>query len=175
MERGATPREAAIYATNEVWLAVVITTLVVVAVFFPLTLVGGMTGVFFNQLGWIVTITVVTSTLAAISLTPMLSSRFLKLRERRKNPGPLSYDRTIEKFLGKLDDFYEKTLRWTLRHKLITLFAALAIFIGSMMLIQFVHTDFMPESDESRVTASIELQTGTRVEETIKTTATWKR
>ncbi|RIH63863.1 efflux RND transporter permease subunit [Mariniphaga sediminis] len=170
VERGATPREAAIYATNEVWLAVVITTLVVVAVFFPLTLVGGMTGVFFNQLGWIVTITVVTSTLAAISLTPMLSSRFLKLRERRKNPGPLSYDRTIEKFLGKLDDFYEKTLRWTLRHKLITLFAALAIFIGSMMLIQFVHTDFMPESDESRVTASIELQTGTRVEETIKTT-----
>jgi HAE1 family hydrophobic/amphiphilic exporter-1 len=170
VERGATPREAAIYATNEVWLAVVITTLVVVAVFFPLTLVGGMTGVFFNQLGWIVTITVVTSTLAAISLTPMLSSRFLKLRERRKNPGPLSYDRTIEKFLGKLDDFYERTLRWTLRHKLITLFAALAIFIGSMMLIQFVHTDFMPESDESRVTASIELQTGTRVEETIKTT-----
>ncbi|WP_372931760.1 efflux RND transporter permease subunit [Mariniphaga sediminis] len=170
VERGATPREAAIYATNEVWLAVVITTLVVVAVFFPLTLVGGMTGVFFNQLGWIVTITVVTSTLAAISLTPMLSSRFLKLRERRKNPGPLSYDRTIEKFLGKLDDFYEKTLRWTLRHKLITLFVALAIFIGSMMLVQFVHTDFMPESDESRVTASIELQTGTRVEETIKTT-----
>lgn len=170
VERGATPREAAIYATNEVWLAVVITTLVVVAVFFPLTLVGGMTGVFFNQLGWIVTITVVTSTLAAISLTPMLSSRFLKLRERRKNPGPLSYDRTIEKFLGKLDDFYERTLRWTLRHKWITLLSALAIFIGSMMLIQFVHTDFMPESDESRVTASIELQTGTRVEETIKTT-----
>jgi hydrophobic/amphiphilic exporter-1 (mainly G- bacteria), HAE1 family len=75
VERGATPREAAIYATNEVWLAVIITTMVIVAVFFPLTLVGGMTGVIFNQLGWIVTITVVTSTLAAISLTPMLSSK----------------------------------------------------------------------------------------------------
>ena len=170
VERGATPREAAIYATNEVWLAVIVTTLVVVAVFFPLTLVGGMTGVIFKQLGWIVTITVVTSTLAAISLTPMLSSKFLRLRVKKKNPGPLSYDRTIEKGLTKLDNLYESTLRWALQHKLFTLLAALLIFVGSLFLLRFIHTDFMPESDESRITAAIELQTGTRVEETIKTT-----
>jgi hydrophobic/amphiphilic exporter-1 (mainly G- bacteria), HAE1 family len=170
VERGATPREAAIYATNEVWLAVIVTTLVVVAVFFPLTLVGGMTGVIFNQLGWIVTITVVTSTLAAISLTPMLSSKFLRLRTKKTNPGPLSYERTIERGLSKLDSFYETTLRWTLRHKLVTLLLALVIFVGSMFLLKFIHTDFMPESDESSVQMAIELQTGTRVEETIKTT-----
>ncbi len=169
VERGATPREAAIYATNEVWLAVIITTLVVVAVFFPLTLVGGMTGVIFNQLGWIVTITVVTSTLAAISLTPMLSSKFLRLRERKKKAPLLSYERTIERGLGWLDGFYETTLRWALRHKLFTLIAAFAIFVGSILLLKFVQTDFMPETDESRLTASVELQTGTRVEETIKT------
>lgn len=169
VERGATPREAAIYATNEVWLAVIITTLVVVAVFFPLTLVGGMTGVIFNQLGWIVTITVVTSTLAAISLTPMLSSKFLRLRERKKKTPLLSYERTIERGLGWLDGFYETTLRWALRHKLFTLIAALAIFVGSILLLKFVQTDFMPETDESRMTAAVELQTGTRVEETIKT------
>src|SRR5690606_28237235 len=98
VERGATPREAAIYATNEVWLAVIVTSLVVVAVFFPLALVGGMTGVIFNQLGWIVTITVVTSTLAAISLTPMLASKFLRLRERKKKPSVFSYENTIEKW-----------------------------------------------------------------------------
>ncbi len=170
VERGATPREAAIYATNEVWLAVIVTTLVVVAVFFPLTLVGGMTGVIFNQLGWIVTITVVTSTLAAISLTPMLASKFLRLREKKKKPKRYSYENTIEKGLGKLDNFYESTLRWALRHKLITLLTALAVFVGSMFLLNFIHTDFMPESDESSITATIELQTGTRVEETIKTT-----
>jgi hydrophobic/amphiphilic exporter-1 (mainly G- bacteria), HAE1 family len=169
VERGATPREAAIYATNEVWLAVIITTLVVVAVFFPLTLVGGMTGVIFNQLGWIVTITVVTSTLAAISLTPMLSSKFLQLRERKKKAPLLSYERTIERGLGWLDGFYETTLRWALRHKLFTLLGALAIFVGSILLLKFVQTDFMPETDESRLTAAVELQTGTRVEETIKT------
>ena len=170
VERGATPREAAIYATNEVWLAVIITTLVVVAVFFPLTLVGGMTGVIFNQLGWIVTITVVTSTLAAISITPMLASKFLRLREKKAKVKKFSYHNLIEKRLNKLDDFYEKTLRWALRHKLITLLAALVIFIGSMFLMGFIHTDFMPESDESSMSATIELQTGTRVEETIKTT-----
>jgi hydrophobic/amphiphilic exporter-1 (mainly G- bacteria), HAE1 family len=169
VERGATPREAAIYATNEVWLAVIITTLVVVAVFFPLTLVGGMTGVIFNQLGWIVTITVVTSTLAAISLTPMLSSKFLKLREPKKRPSILSYDRTIGKGLGWLDNFYETTLRWALHHKLFTLFMSLAVFIGSMFLMRYISTDFMPEADESRINAEIELQTGTRVEETMKT------
>ncbi len=169
VERGATPREAAIYATNEVWLAVIITTLVVVAVFFPLTLVGGMTGVIFNQLGWIVTITVVTSTLAAISLTPMLASKFLRLRPKKKNPGALSYENTIEKGLGFLDNFYENTLRWALRHKLFTLLVALAIFIGSIFMMKFIQTDFMPESDESSIQAEIELQTGTRVEETIKT------
>ncbi|MDD4755489.1 MAG: efflux RND transporter permease subunit, partial [Prolixibacteraceae bacterium] len=81
-----------------------------------------------------------------------------------------SYERTIEKWLGWLDNFYEKTLRWALRHKLLTLFVSLAIFVGSMLLMRFIQTDFMPESDESRITASIELQTGTRVEETIKTT-----
>lgn len=169
VERGATPREAAIYATNEVWLAVIITTLVVVAVFFPLTLVGGMTGVIFNQLGWIVTITVVTSTMAAISLTPMLSSKMLRLRPPRVKIRKFSYANTIERALGWMDNFYEITLRWALRHKTFSLLTALAVFIGSMMLFRFVGTDFMPESDESRIMASVELQTGTRVEETLKT------
>ncbi len=169
IERGSSPREAAIYATNEVWLSVIITTLVIVAVFFPLTLVGGMTGVMFNQLGWIVTITVVTSTLAAITLTPMLSSRLLVLREKHTNRKKLTYENTIEVFLSKVDDFYVKTLRWSLVHKRLVILVAFAIFVSSFFLIRFIGTDFMPESDESRISASIELQTGTRVEETVKT------
>ncbi len=170
IERGASPREAAIYATNEVWLSVIITTLVVVAVFFPLTLVSGMTGVMFKQLGWIVSITVVTSTLAAISLTPMLSSKLLKLREKKKNPGILSYERTIEKLLARLDRGYEKTIRWVLHHKTMVIIVTLLLFLGSFGLMRFIGTDFMPESDESQFSCSVELQTGLRVEETVKTT-----
>ncbi len=170
IERGSSPREAAIYATNEVWLAVIVTTLVVVAVFFPLTLVSGMTGVLFNQLGWIVTITIVTSTLAAITLTPMLASKLLRLQPKRANASLFSYDRSIRVFLDNMDSFYEKTLRWSLHHKKIVVGASAIIFFSSLLLMKYIGTDFMPETDESRISASIELQTGTRVEETVKIT-----
>lgn len=169
IERGASPREAAIYATNEVWLSVIITTLVVVAVFFPLTLVGGMTGVLFKQLGWIVSITVVTSTIAAISLTPMLSSRLLKLHEKKKHVRKFSYEATIGKYFAKIEDFYEGTLRWVLHHKIFVLIVAFLIFASSLYLFRFVGTDFMPETDQSRIMVTVELQTGTRVEETMAT------
>ncbi|MBN2772914.1 MAG: efflux RND transporter permease subunit, partial [Prolixibacteraceae bacterium] len=148
---------------------VIVTTLVIVAVFFPLTLVSGMTGVLFNQLGWIVTITVVTSTIAAISLTPMLASKFLKLRPKKKHR-KLAYENIIEKLLDKLDSFYEKTLRKFLHYKTMVIIATFLIFISSLFMIGLIGTDFMPESDEGRLTAMIELQTGLRVEETTKIT-----
>lgn len=170
IERGSTPREAAIYATNEVWLAVIITTLVVVAVFFPLTLVGGLTGIMFNQLGWIVSITVVTSTIAAITLTPMLASRLLVLRPRKEKPSRFSYQATIEPFLAWLDDVYARTLSWALYHKRIVVILTVVVFFSSIFLMRFIGTDFMPEADESSISMAIELQTGTRVEETVKTT-----
>ncbi len=170
IERGSSPREAAIYATNEVWLAVIITTLVIVAVFLPLTLVGGMTGVMFNQLGWIVTITITTSTIAAITLTPMLSAKLLKLRPAVEKHSRLSWDRTFRPILDWLDEFYVKTLKFALSHKLFVTITSLAIFISSLLLLNFIGTDFMPESDEGSITVSVELETGTRVEETIKTT-----
>jgi hydrophobic/amphiphilic exporter-1 (mainly G- bacteria), HAE1 family len=169
IERGASPREAAIYATNEVWLSVIITTLVVVAVFFPLTLVGGMTGVLFKQLGWIVSITVVTSTIAAISLTPMLASRMLKLRQKKAQTKKPFYEATIGRYFAKFEDLYESTLRWVLYHKVFVLIVAFLVFASSLYLFRFVGTDFMPETDQSRIMVSVELQTGTRVEETMLT------
>ncbi|KPK83985.1 MAG: multidrug transporter AcrB [Bacteroides sp. SM23_62_1] len=170
IDRGSSPREASIYATNEVWLAVIVTTLVIVAVFLPLTMVSGLTGVMFKQLGWIVTITVVTSTVTAISLTPMLTSKLLKLKvtgEKKKNS---LYDSTFGVFLNWLDGFYVKTLSWALRHKGFVITASMILFFSSFFLLKFVGTDFMPESDESQLNAAIELQPGIRVEETIRTT-----
>jgi len=168
IERGTSPREAAIYATNEVWLSVIITTLVIVSVFFPLTLVGGMTGILFKQLGWIVSITVVTSTLAAISLTPMLASKLLDLKSKPASPGRFSHVRIVEPFLRGLEDVYEKTIRVALFNKKKVLLAALVIFVGSLFMINLLSTEFIPEADEARLSANIELATGLRVEETIK-------
>jgi hydrophobic/amphiphilic exporter-1 (mainly G- bacteria), HAE1 family len=165
IERGSSPREAAIYATNEVWLAVIVTTLTVVAVFLPLTLVGGMTGILFRQLGWVVSITVVTSTIAAITLTPMLSAQLLKLRPKNGRKKWFSHDRAILPLLNGLDQFYGRTVGWVLRHKLITTIAALSLFVVSLFFAGRIGTEFIPESDSSFITTTIELQTGTRFEE----------
>lgn len=169
VDRGSSPREAAIYATNEVWMSVIITTLVIVAVFFPLTLVSGLTGVMFNQLGWIVTITVVTSTLAAISLTPMLSAKLLVLKEKVEKRRRFSWENIFGRFFDWLDGFYERTLRYALRHKKLVGIGSVLIFVISLVLMRFVGTDFMPQADESAVQGTIELQTGVRVEESINT------
>lgn len=168
IERGARPREAAIYATNEVWLAVIVTTLTVVAVFFPLTFVSGLTGLLFRQLGMIVTLTTVTSTIAAITLTPTLSSMMLKLRTK-KSESRFSYDNTIRRGLDRFDGSYEKLIRWALKHKTVVSVSSILIFALSIALLTQVGAEFMPEADESRMSATIELQTGTRVSETKKT------
>ncbi|MFZ0282677.1 MAG: efflux RND transporter permease subunit [Bacteroidales bacterium] len=170
IERGSRPREAAIYATNEVWLAVIVTTLTVVAVFFPLTFVKGLTGVLFKQLGMLVTITIITSVLAAITLTPTMSALVLKWYPIRKDAPFWTYDGSIRKWLNRLDHFYEKTLRWALHHKTVVAILALIIFLGSMSLLGVIDTEFFPEADQSQIIATIELQTGTRVDETLKTT-----
>ncbi|MDL2231030.1 efflux RND transporter permease subunit, partial [Bacteroidales bacterium OttesenSCG-928-L19] len=181
IERGASPREAAIYATNEVWVAVIATTLVIVAVFVPLTMLPGIAGIMFKELGWIVTITVVTSTVVAISLTPMLSSKLLKARnpnllsekaqKRAEKQSRFSYQNTVVKMLDKLDAWYANVLRACLRHKGITLLVTGLIFVASLIPVftGMIGTNFMPQSDDGRVNITIELESGTRVEETVKT------
>jgi len=166
IERGSSPREASIYGTNEVGLAVVATTLTVVAVFFPLTLVGGLSGIMFKQLGWIVTIVVVVSTIAALSLTPMLSSQMLRLNPpRRKGLAKLIFDNS-ERMLTAIDNFYVKTLSWAIRHRVVVVIAAIVVFASSMLLVGRVGTEFIPPSDNARVAIEIELPMGIRVEKT---------
>ena len=165
VERGSSPREAAIYATNEVWLAVIVTTLTVLAVFLPLTLIPGLTGMLFKQLGFVVSITVVTSTIAAITLTPMLASKLLKLRERTKKAGRFSYSRTIDRFLNWLNDAYAGTLRRALKVRWAVIIGAFLIFFLSIGLVKNIGFVVFPEADEGQFTAMIELPTGTRVDE----------
>lgn len=170
IERGSSPREAAIYATNEVWLAVIASTLTIVAVFFPLTLVSGMTGIMFKQLGWIVTITIITSAIAAITITPMLSSKFLGLKPVKKKPGWFSHEHLVVPLLDRLDNFYVRTLRWSLHHKKIVVFSALGILIMTVLLATTLKSEFIPETDQGQLSAVIELPAGIRVEETVKIT-----
>lgn len=166
IERGSSPREAAVYGTNEVGLAVVATTLTVIAVFFPLTLVGGLSGIMFKQLGWIITIVVSVSTIAALSLTPMLTSQMLRLNPpRKKGVAKLIFDNS-ERMLTFFDNFYVKTLRWAINHKIIVLLSAFIIFVSSIFLVTKVGTEFIPPSDNARISIIAELPIGVRVENT---------
>ena len=169
IERGSHPREAALYGTNEVGMAVVASTLTVLAVFLPLTLISGLMGLFFRQLGFIVAITVSVSTLAALTLTPMLSSRLMAPGGGRSKGLGTKTSVAIERFLENLDNGYERLLKWAIVRRWGILVGAILIFIASIGLVPMIGTSFMPESDQNRLDASIELPIGLRLEETTKT------
>ena len=169
IERGSNPKEAAIYATNEVWLSVIATTLVVVAVFMPLTMIPGMAGVMFKELGWIVTIVVCVSTTAAITLTPMLSAYMLKIEggEHTYKGIGIIY-KPIDMFLRWLDNIYEKALRFVVRWRKTTIAVLMLFFVGSLMLLKQVPTEFFPPVDNGRITMSVRVEQNTHVDQTVK-------
>lgn len=109
IERGADPKQAAIHGTNEVAVSVIASTLTLIAVFFPLTLVTGMTGVLFRQLGWMVTIMMIISTLSALSLTPMLCSQLLRKDVKHGRLFEILYT-PIKRALDTFDNQYAKLL-----------------------------------------------------------------
>ena len=170
IERGSKPREAAIYGTNEVWLSVIATTLVVVAVFLPLTMVEGMAGVMFKQLGWIVSLVVCTSTIAAISLTPMMSALLLKMENNQHTYKGLSaIYKPIDKFLAWLDRAYAAVLRWALAHKKIVFFAPMLLLVfGVWLFATKIPTEFMPSSDGDHMSATVTLDQNLSVEYTTR-------
>ncbi|MCI6224590.1 MAG: efflux RND transporter permease subunit [Bacteroidales bacterium] len=163
IERGSDPKQAAVHGTNEVAISVVASTLTLIAVFFPLTLVTGMTGVLFRQLGWMVSIMMVISTAAALSLTPMLCSQLLRLQPVKGKLFTKLYG-PIERFLDKLDDGFYHLLGLVVKHRWITTVGALLIFFGSMQLTKFIGSEFFPTSDNSRLGITLELPVGSRVE-----------
>mgnify|MGYP000986338146 FL=1 len=179
IERGSRPREAAIYATNEVWVSVIATTMVIVAVFLPLTMLGGQAGIIFKEMGWIVSICITVSATVAIALTPMLSSLLLKSKKEIINEkGEVEeisananwYENTVMKWLAALDKWYANLLRWCLGHKLVTSLIALAVVIigFSPVFMGKIGFNFMAQQDNGRISLKIELQRGTRVEESMR-------
>ena len=164
IERGSTPKEAAVYATNEVGVAVMASTLTIVAVFFPLTMVTGLAGVMFGQLGWMVTIMIVTSVIIALSLTPMLCSQMLRLTNTQGKTFDKLYA-PVKRALDKLDAAYAKLVNLAVRNRWKTLLISFSVFIIILFLSKFfINFDFMPASDNSMITTDIYLPTGTRME-----------
>lgn len=163
IERGSDPKQAAVHGTNEVAVSVIASTLTLIAVFFPLTLVTGMTGVLFRQLGWMVTIMMIISTICALSLTPMLCSQWLRLSNHHSKFYQKVYG-PIEKGLDKFDDAYAWLLSKVVSHRVLTIIICLGTFVGSIFLMSHVGTEFFPTQDNGRIGVSLETPIGTRVE-----------
>ena len=163
IERGSDPKQAAVHGTNEVAISVIASTLTLIAVFFPLTLVTGMTGVLFRQLGWMVTIMMIISTTCALTLTPMLCSQWLRLNHSHSRMYRIFFT-PIERALDAFDNGYARLLGWVVSHRAITITLCLATFIGSVFLMKQVGTEFFPTQDNARIGVSLETHIGTRVE-----------
>jgi len=161
LERGEKPKEAAVHGTSEVGISVVASTLTMLCVFIPLTMVKGFTGIMFKQLGWIVSIIMIVSTTAALTLVPMLCSRLLKPKEKRS--------RFYEKFFTPVDRFldfisrgYSRVIRWATIHKKLVIGGFAVIFVAAILLLApGLKTEFFPHGDTDRVTVTVELPMGT--------------
>ena len=164
IERGSRPKSAAVFATNEVAISVIASTLTMLAVFLPLTMINGMSGVLFRQLGWIVSIIMIVSTIGALTLIPMLCSQMLRLNPHKGKFQRIFLD-PFHNFLTWLDGAYAKLLKWCARNRKTTIFASFALFlfvvVGGGALVK---TEFFPASDNGRISITVELPMGTRQE-----------
>ncbi|MDR1357543.1 MAG: efflux RND transporter permease subunit [Tannerellaceae bacterium] len=162
IERGSTPKQAAIHATNEVALAVMASTLTILAVFLPFTMItSGIAGIMFRQLGWIVAIVITISLVSALTLTPMLCSQMLRLDTKKGKLYAILFT-PAEKGLNWLDTAYSRLVNWAVRHRKTVIAGATLIFLGSLMLIPTIKTEFFPTQDNARIGVNIELPIGTR-------------
>ena len=158
IDRGAKPKQAAIFATKEVGISVLGGTLTTIAVFLPLTMVQGMAGVLFNSMGWMVTITLTVSTIAAITFTPVLCTMIMK-----QNPTKAWFQGKIDAVMERFNNFYGRILAWCVRHRKVVILGAVALFAGIIgTLAPVLKSEFFPVQDSGSISATIQLPAGTR-------------
>ena len=163
IERGSEPKQAAIHATNEVAISVIASTLTMIAVFFPLTMVSGMSGVLFRQLGWMMCVIMTVSTVSALSFTPMMCAQLLRLQKKQSKMFLTLYT-PIQRALDGLDVWYQNRLNWAVRHRLTVMAGCAAFFVASLFCAKYIGTEFFPAADNSRIGINLQLPIGARVE-----------
>ena len=176
VQMGKTPYQASLDGTQEIGLAVLATTLSIVAVFMPIGFMGGIIGKFFHEFGITIVAAVLISMFVSFTLDPMLSSIWHdpSIEEHGKHHAPVTfYDKTIGRVTGWFDhatdwlvDAYQTILRWALVHKLATVGLAIGIFVASIFMVPLLGTEFVPKSDFSETTLSFNTPVGSSLEVT---------
>ncbi|MEY4882780.1 MAG: hypothetical protein RIS34_634, partial [Pseudomonadota bacterium] len=173
---GKTSFQASLDGTEEIGLAVLATTLSIVAVFMPIGFMGGIIGKFFHEFGITIVAAVLISMFVSFTLDPMLSSIWhdpsIETQGRHAAPVTL-YDKTMGRVTGWFDhatdllaQAYQSILRWALVHKLKTLGVALAIFVVSVFMVPLLGTEFVPKADFSETSLNFYTPVGSSLEVT---------
>jgi len=175
VQMGKSPREAALAGTDEIGLAVLATTLSIVAVFLPIGFMGGIVGKFFHEFGITIVAAVLISMFVSFTLDPMLSSVWHdpQAHHRWKDKPETLYDRTIGRVTGAFDHFqewlgdgYQKILRWSLGHKLATVGIAAGTFVLAIVLAGALGKEFVPKADFSETQINFYTPVGSALEVT---------
>jgi len=167
---------AAMDGTQEIGLAVLATTLSIVAVFMPIGFMGGIIGKFFHEFGITIVAAVMISMFVSFTLDPMLSSIWHdpSIHAHGHKTAPVTfYDKTIGRVTGWFDratdalaEGYQHILRWSLVHKLATMAIALAVFVLSVAMVPLLGTEFVPKADFSETTLNFYTPVGSSLEAT---------
>jgi HAE1 family hydrophobic/amphiphilic exporter-1 len=176
VQMGKPPFRAAMEGTDEIGLAVLATTLSIVAVFLPIGFMGGIIGKFFHEFGLTIVAAVMISMFVSFTLDPMLSSIWHDpgIERQGKADGKAGwYDKTIGRVTGWFDrtteqlaQGYQTLLAWALVHKLKTVLLGLGIFIGSIFMVPLLGTEFVPKADFSETSVNFYTPVGSSLEAT---------
>ncbi|MBI5587941.1 MAG: efflux RND transporter permease subunit [Deltaproteobacteria bacterium] len=156
-EEGRGPVEAAIHGTKEIALAVMATTLSLVVIFLPVAFMSGLVGRFWKSFGLTATFAIMISLLVSFTLTPMLSSRLLKVKGREK-------ESKNSRAYSKMEGAYLGLLGWCLKHRLIVTIAAAAILFSVVPLGKTVKSEFIVDDDMSEFEVTVETPPGSSLE-----------
>ncbi len=165
LEQGSKPKEAAVAGASEMGTAITASTLTTMSVFLPLLFMGGIVGVLFRQLAVLTCITLIASLTAALSITPMLSSRLFKPVSKENKPKGRFF-RWSEQVFEAMEAFYKKCLGWAVCHKTFIIVTALVVFVFSLFVGSRISTDYIPEFDSGDVSVQFEMEIGTSAQET---------
>ena len=161
LARGEKPSEAAVHGTGEVGISVIASTLTMLCVFLPLTMLNGMAGIMFKQLGWIVSIIMIVSTTAALTFVPMLCSKLLRPNEKHGKAFNAVFG-PINRFLDKISRGYAHIIHWAVKRRKRVILSFMALFVAVVCLLgPKVKTEYFPHGDSDRLSVTIELPRGT--------------
>ena len=163
-EKGMPPMKAAVEATKEIGLAVLATTLSLVAIFVPVGFMSGMVGRFMQSFGLTMAFAILVSLLVSFTLTPMMSSRWLRVK--RAGPGGAAHDSKHSAIFGPMDRAYSAMLGWSMSHRWVIGVLAVAVLLSSVPLFRFVAVTFVTQDDQSGFDVSVRALEGTSLEAT---------